>query len=186
MVKYSMTSKTEIAILGGGCFWCTEAIFNKIRGVESVVSGYAGGQKTNPTYQEVSYEETGHAEVIKIEYNPEEISYEELLDIFWHLHDPTTLNQQGADHGTQYRSIVLYTTDKQKDIAEKTKESLGKSGDYEDPIVTEVTKFDGKFYTAEEYHQQFFQKNEGNPYCQIVIAPKIKKLLEKYGKMVKN
>lgn len=180
-----MSSKTlEVAVFGGGCFWCTEAVFSRVRGVETVTSGYAGGKVANPNYFLVSEELTGHAEVVKLEFDPSIISYEQLLDIFWHVHDPTTLNQQGADVGTQYRSIILYTSEEQKRLAETAVEKMKASNEFRAPIVTEIKALD-QFYTAEEYHQRYYERNENQPYCQVVITPKVKKLLEKYGKFVK-
>jgi peptide-methionine (S)-S-oxide reductase len=172
--------KTETAVFGGGCFWCTEAIFKNLKGVESVVPGYAGGTLKNPGYHAVSSGETGHAEVIKIEFNPEVISYSVLLDVFWHTHNPTTLNQQGNDVGTQYRSIILYTTEEQKIIAERSLEELKKSDEYHEPVVTEIKSLD-KFYEAEDYHKNFYNKNKDEPYCKIIISPKLDKLKIKYA-----
>jgi len=180
-----MASKSlEVAVFGGGCFWCTEAVFLRVGGVETVTSGYAGGKMANPSYFQVSEEMTGHAEVVKLEFDPNIISYDKLLDIFWHIHDPTTLNQQGADVGTQYRSVILYTTEDQKHIAEATLAALKASNEFRAPIVTEIKPLE-TFYTAEEYHQHYFDRNENQPYCQVVIDPKIKKLLAKYGDVVK-
>ena len=175
---------TEIAIFGGGCFWCTEAIFLKVKGVESVVSGYAGGTVENPSYERVSSGRTGHAEVIKILFNPSVISYEELLDIFWHVHDPTSLNQQGADVGTEYRSVIIYTSDEQKKKAEEVLKQISNSGEFKRPIVTEILKLD-RFYDAESYHKNYFENNSLQPYCQLVIAPKLAHFLEKYANKVK-
>jgi peptide-methionine (S)-S-oxide reductase len=177
-----MNNNTEIAIFGGGCFWCTEAIFLKLRGVLSVTPGYAGGTVKNPNYYEVSSGTTGHAEVIKIEFDPSVISYDNLLDVFWHVHNPTSLNRQGADVGTEYRSIILYTTEAQKKTIEESKKKLEESKEFEQPIVTEIQKLD-TFYDAESYHNNYFERNKDQPYCQLVIAPKIKHFLEKYGNM---
>jgi peptide-methionine (S)-S-oxide reductase len=168
-------SRTGLAILGGGCFWCIEAVFETIDGVKAVTSGYAGGTKENPTYKEVCSGKTGHAEVVQIEYDPENISYEEILDIFWKAHDPTTLNRQGADVGSQYRSIILFHNEKQKEIAEISKQKLQDSGYYSDPVVTEIQPL-SKFYPAEEYHQDYYAKNPYAGYCSIVIRPKLQKL----------
>lgn len=180
-----MANRTlEVAVFGGGCFWCTEAVFERVRGVETVTSGYAGGKMVNPSYFQVSEEMTGHAEVIRLEFDPTVITYEQLLDIFWHVHDPTTLNQQGADVGTQYRSVILYTTEEQKRKAETALAALKESNEFRAPIVTEIKALDS-FYTAEEYHQRYFDRNENQPYCQVVIDPKIKTLLAKYGDLVK-
>jgi peptide-methionine (S)-S-oxide reductase len=178
-------AKTEIAVFGGGCFWCTEAVFSRLKGVDKVTSGYAGGTSPNPTYFKVSEELTGHAEVIQIEFDPSLISYDQLLDIFWHLHDPTTLNQQGADMGTQYRSIILTTTPEQQTKALASLKSLKDSGEYTQPLVTQIQPLD-TFYPAEEYHQKYYDRNQTQPYCDVVISPKIAKLLNKYGHLVKD
>jgi peptide-methionine (S)-S-oxide reductase len=177
--------KKALAVFGGGCFWCTEAVFQRIRGVTAVTPGYAGGSTENPTYEDVSYNETGHAEVVQVEFDPTVISYEELLDVFWHSHDPTTLNRQGADVGTQYRSIILYVDDSQPELAQESLNALAASGEYEAPIVTQIEPLQ-RFYTAEEYHKNYFNQNPRAPYCQVVIAPKVKKVLEKYGKIAKG
>ena len=168
-------SNKELATLGGGCFWCIEAVFESIDGITAVTSGYAGGKTENPTYKEVCSGKTGHAEVVQIEYDPEKISYEEILDIFWKAHDPTTLNRQGADTGSQYRSIILFHNEKQKEVAEKSKKKLENSGYYSDPIVTEIRPL-SVFYPAEEYHQDYYAKNPYAGYCSIVIRPKLQKL----------
>jgi peptide-methionine (S)-S-oxide reductase len=167
------TSKNEIADLGGGCFWCMEAVFERLPGVVSVTSGFAGGTTENPTYQQVCTETTGHAEVTEIEFDPAKISYDKLLEVFWQAHDPTTLNRQGADTGTSYRSIILYRDEKQKLLAEKSK--LAAQADFKHPIVTEIVPLK-KFYKAEDYHQQYFDNNSNQGYCQVVIAPKLEKL----------
>jgi peptide-methionine (S)-S-oxide reductase len=173
---------TEIATLANGCFWCTEAIFEELDGVISATSGYTGGKTENPTYKEVCTGETGHAECLQVIYDPSKISYDELLAVFWETHDPTTLNRQGADVGTQYRSGVFYHNEEQKQKAEKYKAELNKSGAFDKPIVTEITAFT-KFYPAEDYHQQYFELNEGNnPYCSVVIRPK----LDKFRKVFKD
>jgi peptide-methionine (S)-S-oxide reductase len=169
----SSTHKTEIADLGGGCFWCMEAVFERLPGVVSVTSGFAGGTTENPTYPEVCTETTGHAEVTEIEFDPAKISYGRLLEVFWQAHDPTTLNRQGADEGTSYRSIILYRDDKQKAIAENSKTVA--QADFKHPIVTEIVPLK-KFYKAEDYHQQYFDNNTNAGYCQVVIAPKLEKL----------
>lgn len=161
-------------ILGGGCFWCLEAIFNRVKGVKQVISGYAGGNTNNPNYRQVCSGETGHAEVIKIIYDSKEISLDEILNIFWKIHDPTTLNQQGADVGSQYRSIILYQNPEQKEIIENSKKELTESNLYSDKIVTEIKALD-TFFPAEEYHQNYYQKNQTAPYCRAVIDPKLKK-----------
>ena len=165
----------EKATFGGGCFWCLEAVFERIDGVKSVVSGYAGGTIPNPTYKQVCTGTTGHAEVVQIEYDPKVTTFEQLLEAFWGSHDPTTLNRQGADTGTQYRSIVFYSNDVQKSTAEKSKRALAASGTYPDPIVTEIHPLTA-FYKAEDYHQGYFDNNPNAPYCTFVIKPKLKKL----------
>jgi len=170
------TNKTEIADLGGGCFWCMAAVFERLPGVISVTSGFAGGTTENPTYQQVCTETTGHAEVTEIVFDPAKISYARLLEVFWQAHDPTTLNRQGADEGTSYRSIILYRDEKQKLEAEKSK--LAAQADFKHPIVTEIVPLK-KFYKAEDYHQQYFDNNSNAPYCQVVIAPKLEKLEKK-------
>jgi peptide-methionine (S)-S-oxide reductase len=172
----SGTNKTEIADLGGGCFWCMEAVFERLPGVVSVTSGFAGGTTENPTYQEVCTETTGHAEVTQIEFDPTKISYAKLIEVFWQAHDPTTLNRQGADEGTSYRSIILYRDEKQKLIAEKSK--LEAQQNFHDPIVTEIVPLK-KFYKAEDYHQEYYDNNSNQGYCQVVIAPKLEKLEKK-------
>jgi peptide-methionine (S)-S-oxide reductase len=173
------TNATSLATFGGGCFWCTEALFEKVKGVKSAVSGYAAGKMENPTYKQVCSGLTGHAEVIQVEFDPKQVSYETLLEIFFDTHDPTTLNRQGADEGTQYRSIVLYHDQAQKQVAEKVKAAAAK--DYKDPITTEIAPLK-KFYMAEEYHQDYFAKNPNAPYCAFVIRPKLQKFLKKQGK----
>ncbi len=169
----------KTAVFGGGCFWCTEAIYDRIDGVTSANSGFAGGEKPNPTYKEVVSGNTGHAEVIEVTYDPAKVSYEKLLDIFFETHDPTTLNRQGNDVGTQYRSIVLYQNDEEKAAAEAAIKKF--SGVYRDPVVTEIKKLE-TFYPAENYHQDYFANNPGQPYCAMVIAPKVKKFEAKQGK----
>jgi peptide-methionine (S)-S-oxide reductase len=166
-------ANVRLATLGGGCFWCLEAVFERLDGVQSVVSGYAGGQTENPTYKKVCSGSTGHAEVIQIRFDPGQITYEEVLEVFWQAHDPTTLNRQGADVGSQYRSIILYHDPKQKEAAQKSKETAGDM--FKRPIVTEIVPLK-KFYTAEDHHQDFFRKNPNHPYCVVVIHPKLKKL----------
>ena len=172
-------AETKTAIFAGGCFWCTEALFERVKGVKSAVSGYAAGKTENPTYKQVCSGLTGHAEVIQVEYDPKQVSYETLLEIFFDTHDPTTLNRQGHDEGTQYRSIILYHDDAQKQIAEKVKKASALN--YKDPITTEIVPFK-KFYVAEDYHQDYFAKNPNVPYCAIVIRPKLQKFLQKKGK----
>src|ERR1044071_1932596 len=166
-------NKIETADFGGGCFWCMEAVFERLPGVVSVTSGYAGGHTENPTYHDVCTGTTGHAEITQIEFDPAKISYAQLLKVFWQAHDPTTLNRQGADEGTQYRSIILYHDEKQKAEAEKSKSEAQKN--FKHPIVTEIVLLK-KFYPAEDYHQQYYDENANAPYCQIVIAPKLHKL----------
>ena len=170
------TNKTEIADLGGGCFWCMEAVFERLPGVISVTSGFAGGTTENPTYQQVCTETTGHAEVTEIEFDPAKISYDKLLEVFWQAHDPTTLNRQGADEGTSYRSIILYRDKKQQLLAEKSKLEAQKN--FRNPIVTEIVPLK-KFYKAEDYHQEYYDNNPNQGYCQVVIAPKLEKLEKK-------
>src|SRR5271156_1890016 len=167
------THKTEIADFGGGCFWCMEAVFERLPGVISVTSGFAGGTTENPTYAQVCTETTGHAEVTEIEFDSAKISYDKLLEVFWQAHDPTTLNRQGADEGTSYRSIILYRNEKQKLEAEKSK--IAAQENFKNPIVTEIVPLE-KFYPAEDYHQQYYDENSNAPYCQVVIAPKLEKL----------
>jgi peptide-methionine (S)-S-oxide reductase len=169
----------ETATLAGGCFWCTEAVFQRLRGVTSVVSGYAASQVPNPTYQQVCTGRTGAAEAIQITYDPAVISFEQLLEIFWHLHDPTTLNRQGNDVGTQYRSAIFYHNDQQKETALVSKAELDKSGTYRNPAVTEITPFTN-FYPAEDYHQDYYNNNSSQGYCMLVITPKVQKLLKEY------
>ena len=177
-----MEQKTEIAVFGGGCFWCTEAVFEMLKGVKSVTAGYAGGPSAGsgqaPTYEEVCSGKTGHAEVIKVEYDPDLISYEDLLTVFFASHDPTTLNQQGNDVGVQYRSLILYTTPEQKSAAEKFIEEIK-------PVVTEVKPLE-HFYEAEPYHQDYYQKNKSAPYCQVVINPKLEKVKERFSQLLKD
>jgi peptide-methionine (S)-S-oxide reductase len=167
--------KTDTAILGAGCFWCIEAIFQELKGVLKVESGYTGGNTLNPTYKEVCTGMTGHAEVARITYNPDIISFEEVLEVFWQTHDPTTLNRQGADVGSQYRSAVFYLNDEQKRLAEGYKQKLDVSGAFDKPIVTEISAFDGKFYVAEDYHQNYYRENPDQGYCRMVIRPKLEK-----------
>lgn len=175
----------ETAILAGGCFWCTEAIFKRLKGVISIKPGYAGGTKESPTYEEVCLGKTGHAESIQITFNPNLIDFDKILDVFWHTHDPTTPNQQENDIGTQYRSAIFYQGKKQKEKALISKEILEKEGIYKNPIVTQIIPFTN-FYEAEDYHKDYFDRNKEYPYCNFVITPKIQKLMEKYGKDVKE
>jgi len=171
----------DTATFGTGCFWCTEAIFQQLEGVEKVTSGYSGGTVPNPTYEEVCSKTTGHAECLNILYDPKKISFDELLEIFWQTHDPTTLNRQGADVGTQYRSVIFFHNEEQRTKAEKYKAALDKSGAFDKPIVTTLEKFT-VFYPAEEYHQNYYRNNTGQGYCQFVIRPKV----EKFEKVFKN
>lgn len=177
--------KFEKATLAGGCFWCTEAIFKRLAGVKNVVTGYSGGEMDEPSYESVSSGTTGHAEAVQITFDPKVISYETLLSVFFKLHDPTTLNRQGADVGEQYRSMIFYHNEEQKRVAQKLKSDISESGMYQDPIVTEIVPYKS-FYKAEESHQDFYEKNRLYPYCQIVIDPKITKLYENFGEIVKR
>lgn len=169
-----MSNRLETATLGAGCFWCVEAIFQDLKGVHQVVSGYAGGAVDNPTYQQVCSGTTGHAEVVQITFDPQVISFAELLTVFWRTHDPTTLNRQGADVGTQYRSAIFYHDEEQKRVAEKSKRETNAFGLWPDPIVTEIAPFDS-FYEAEDYHQNYYRLNANQRYCQMVIDPKVRK-----------
>lgn len=171
----------ETITLGSGCFWCTEAVFQNLKGIISSVSGYSGGNMANPTYEDVCSGTTNYAEVIQVTFNPEIISLVEVLEVFWKTHDPTTLNRQGNDVGTQYRSVIFYHNEKQKEVAEELKNKLEKAKIYNDPIVTEITKFT-KFYPAENYHQNFYKQNKDKPYCSFVITPKV----EKFKKIFKD
>lgn len=164
----------EQATFGAGCFWCVEAIYQRVNGVVAVESGYSGGDVENPTYQQVTSGRTGHAEVIRVTFDPEEISFEEMLEVFWHTHDPTTLNRQGADVGPQYRSVIFYHDEEQKRIAEESMEKTDRSGLWEDPIVTEISPLIN-YYKAENYHQNYFNNNPNAGYCSVVIAPKVQK-----------
>ena len=171
----------ELATFGSGCFWCTEAIFQQLKGVESAVSGYSGGAIKNPTYKEVCSGETGHAEVIQVSFNSKEITYKELLEVFWQTHDPTTLNRQGADVGTQYRSVVFYHNYEQKELAFAYKQKLNDAGIYSNPIVTEITEYN-TIYKAEDSHQDYYVNNKSQSYCSFIITPKI----EKFRKVFKD
>ncbi|TKX74836.1 peptide-methionine (S)-S-oxide reductase [Halorubrum sp. GN11_10-6_MGM] len=177
-------TNTETATVGGGCFWCTEAAFKELDGVESVTSGYAGGHADDPTYREVCTGNTGHAEVIQVEYDPDALSYEEILEIFFTVHDPTQLNRQGPDVGSQYRSIVLYHDDEQRRIAENYVAALDEEGGYDDDVVTEVERLE-TFYRAEEKHQDYFEKNPTDAYCSMHAQPKIEKVRERFREKVK-
>jgi peptide-methionine (S)-S-oxide reductase len=177
---------TDTATFGTGCFWCTEAIFEQLNGVLSVTSGFAGGHVNNPTYREVVTGETGHAECVQIVYEPGKISYDELLEVFFQVHDPTSLNRQGADEGTQYRSAIFFHNDEQKQKAEYYISELNKSGAYNKPIVTEIASID-KFYPAEDYHQEYYENNKNtNPYCSVVIRPKLEKFEKVFAKKLKQ
>lgn len=175
----------EIATLGAGCFWCVEAVFDDLKGVEDVVSGYSGGRRENPTYQQVCSGATGHAEVIQIKFNPQEISFRDILRVFFTVHDPTTLNRQGGDVGTQYRSAIFYHSPEQKQIAHEVIEEITAERIYDNPIVTEVTEF-ANFYPAEDYHQEYFANNPTQPYCAAVVAPKVRKFRDKFADRLKK
>ena len=179
-----MAESSEIVTLGGGCFWCTEAAFLELQGVEKVESGYSGGTVANPDYEQVCSGLTGHAEVVQITFDSRMISLEDLLDFFFTIHDPTTMNRQGADVGTQYRSVIFYRNEEQKEVATKVIREMESSGGWNRPIVTQVVAFN-VFYKAEDYHQDYFRRNSGQPYCQIVIAPKIAKLRKHYHERLK-
>ncbi len=180
----TMKEGLDVATFGAGCFWCVEAIFQSLDGVDTVLSGYSGGEVDNPSYKEVCTGRTGHAEVCQIHYDPGVISFKELLEVFWQTHDPTTLNRQGADVGTQYRSAIFYHNDEQKQLAEEYKAKLDEEGAFADPIVTEISPF-GKFFVAEDYHQNYFKENGEQPYCSIVIRPKVEKFKKVFGDKLK-
>ncbi len=184
ITKSQMSEKTDTAIFGAGCFWCVEAIFQRLKGVESIESGYTGGTVENPSYKQVCTGETGHAEVAKIIFNPDIISFNDLLEVFWTTHDPTTLNQQGADIGTQYRSAVFYLNDEQKMQAEKSKSEIA-TQIWDGTIVTEITPLK-KFYKAEDYHQNYFNQNSEQSYCRFVINPKLEKFRKKFKDKIKD
>ena len=173
------------ATFGSGCFWCTEAVFERLNGVYKVVSGYAGGAVENPTYEEVCTGKTGHAEVTQITYDPKVITYDELLEVFWKTHDPTTLNRQGNDVGTQYRSVIFYHNEEQRQLAEKYKEELNKSGAWDKPLVTEISPLTN-FFSAEGYHQNYYENNPSQGYCAFVIAPKVEKFEKVFKDKLKN
>ena len=179
------TKNTETATLGAGCFWCVEAVFDDLKGVESVESGYSGGHTENPTYREVCSETTGHAEVANVNFSPQEISFKEILQVFFAVHDPTTLNRQGNDVGSSYRSAIFYRDENQKKIAEEVIKEVTAEGVYDNPIVTEVKQFD-KFYIAENYHQEYFANNPTQPYCAAVVAPKVAKFRQKFVNRLKK
>lgn len=176
-------SNFQKATFAGGCFWCTEAIFQRLKGVSKVVSGYAGGTVPNPTYEQVSTGETGYAEAVQVTFDPEVVSYDQLLDVFWTTHDPTTLDQQGADVGAQYRSIVFYHNDEQKQAAIQKRDQLTKDAVFDKPIVTEITPVEN-FSPAEDYHQDFYNNHPYQPYCQVVINPKLKKLRDNFAELL--
>lgn len=177
--------QTDTATFGGGCFWCIEAIFQQMRGVKSVASGYSGGARPDPSYEQVCSGATGHAEVVQVVFNPAEVSYDELLEVFWSVHDPTTLNRQGADVGTQYRSVIFYHSEEQRRLAEGYKEKLNASGTWSDPVVTEISPIRG-FYIAEKYHQNYYNDNGGQPYCTMVIRPKVEKFRKVFADKLKR
>ncbi len=174
----------EIAVLGGGCFWCLEAVYDRLAGIKSVESGYMGGNVENPSYQQVCSGRTSHAEVVRVAFDPKKLTYRELLDVFFSIHDPTTLNRQGNDVGTQYRSVIFYTSEEQRREAEKMIAELNASHEWPDPIVTKVEPA-AKFYVAEDYHQEYYANNSDQPYCQFVVAPKVKKFHQKFAQRVK-
>lgn len=187
--SYSDTMETthkgkDTATLGAGCFWCVEAVFQRLKGVDTVISGYMGGKISKPTYKEVCSGLTGHAEVIQITFDPAVISYQEILEVFWNTHDPTTLNRQGNDAGTQYRSAIFYHSEAQREIAEAYKKQLDTSGVFTSPIVTEIVPA-VVFYPAEEYHQDYYNQNGSQPYCQFVVRPKVEKFQKKYADKLK-
>ncbi|MCA1622663.1 MAG: peptide-methionine (S)-S-oxide reductase MsrA [Acidobacteria bacterium] len=175
----------ETATLAAGCFWCVEAVFDDLKGVEAVESGYSGGHKENPTYREVCSETTGHAEVVQVKFDPNVISFKEILQVFFSVHDPTTLNRQGNDIGTSYRSAIFYHSDEQRRIAEEVISEVEAEGVYDNPIVTEIKPFD-KFYIAEDYHQEYFTNNPNQPYCAAVVAPKVAKFRQKFVQRLKK
>ncbi len=174
----------QTAIFGGGCFWCIEAVFNRLRGVKSVVSGYMGGHVDKPTYRQVCNGDTGHAEVIRVTFDPDEIQYRDLLEIFFAVHDPTTLNQQGNDVGEQYRSVIFYTSDEQEREADEAIAALNQAKAFPEPIVTQVEEA-STFYEAEGYHQEYYDNNATQPYCQFVISPKVKKFEKQFGEKMR-
>jgi len=186
LMNAQVGDKTDTATFATGCFWCTEAIFEELDGVLKVTSGYTGGHVNNPTYKEVCTGETGHAECVQIVYEPGKITYDELLEVFFEVHDPTSLNRQGADVGTQYRSAIFYNSDEQKQKAEYYKNELNKAGAYSKPIVTEISPLD-RFYVAENYHQEYYENNKNsNPYCAVVIRPKLEKFQKVFAKKLKS
>ncbi len=180
-----MSTTLQKAIFANGCFWCTEAVFSMLKGVSSVKPGYTGGTLAHPTYEQVSNGNTGHAEAIEIEYDPVVISYDDLLSVYFNTHDPTTINRQGNDIGTQYRSAIFYTTDEQKEKAQHLVNELNDREAYDKPVVTEVKPLD-VFYVAEDYHHEYYKNHEGQPYCQLVIAPKLEKLQKRFENLLKK
>jgi peptide-methionine (S)-S-oxide reductase len=180
-----MESNSEVAVFGGGCFWCTEAVFLEIKGVTSVASGYSGGHVADPNYHQVCDETTGHAEVVRIEFDSGQITFSELLEVFFATHDPTTLNRQGADQGYRYRSVVLHTSDAQRDQTAEYIKELGASGDMPGPVVTQIAGFEA-FYEAEPEHRQFYANNGASMYCQVVISPKVAKVRQKFAKSLRT
>ncbi|SVB41320.1 uncharacterized protein METZ01_LOCUS194174 [marine metagenome] len=178
-----MSRQLETATLGGGCFWCLEAVYQTVKGVQKIVSGYAGGEVTDPTYQEVCNGATGHAEVVQITFDPETITYEDIIYIFWRIHDPTTLNRQGNDVGTQYRSVIFYHDGTQKEIAERSMGETDSSNLWPHAVVTEISELD-RFYEAEAYHQNYYRENPDQPYCFMVVDPKVRKFRERYQVML--
>jgi peptide-methionine (S)-S-oxide reductase len=186
LINAQVGDQTDTATFATGCFWCTEAVFEELNGVLSVTSGYSGGNVPNPTYKEVCTGETGHAECVQVVYEPNKITYDELLEVFFEVHDPTSLNRQGADIGTQYRSAIFYHDNAQKQKAEYYKNELNKSGAYDKAIVTEIASF-SKFYPAEDYHQEYYENNKSsNPYCSVVIRPKLEKFQKVFAKKLKT
>ncbi|HLR24723.1 MAG TPA: peptide-methionine (S)-S-oxide reductase MsrA [Fodinibius sp.] len=187
--KMASSDTTDIdlqqATLGAGCFWCVEAVFEEVKGVKSVTAGYAGGEVKDPTYRQVSTGQTGHVEVTRIEYDPSVVSYEQLLEVFWHTHNPTTKNRQGADVGPQYRSVIFYQNDKQKAIAKASLKETAESGLWEDPIVTDIEPL-SNYSRAENYHQNYYENNPNAGYCTVVIAPKLKKFRKEFSHMLKD
>ncbi len=181
----SPADSLQVATFGNGCFWCTEAVFQNLEGVEKVESGYSGGSKPNPTYEAVCSGLTGHAEVLQITYDPQKISFDELLEVFWKTHDPTTLNRQGADVGTQYRSVIFYHDDEQRRLSEAYKQKLDAAGAFPRPIVTEISPLKA-FFKAEDYHQNYFNQNGHNPYCQMVVRPKVEKFQKVFAGKLKK
>lgn len=175
----------DLITLGGGCFWCTEAVFQRLSGVEKVVSGYAGGIIQNPTYRQICTGTTGHAEVVQVYFDPQKISLQEILEVFWSTHDPTTLNRQGADVGPQYRSAIFYSNDSQKEVVQRLKKELNEAKVFDQPIVTEIKEF-SNFYPAEDYHQEYYNLNGMQPYCQFVIKPKVDKLKKHFAEKLKS